>query len=187
MPDYRIIFRPRSSSVPPIIRLRRLLKLALRYMDMTAIEVQEITPGAPQSATVAHDDRRNPPESGGSSILTGTHQRNQSNPRTAYHVPVNPNFDEKRELPERNIRHPHNSQSPERGDADTNSENQRKSAIVSTSTVLAVENSHYPANAEASNGTEPYAGISNRSKRDRIAPTGTAGENSRYDRNKVQP
>ena len=87
MTDYRVTFRPKPSTIPPIIRLRRLLKLALRYLNMTAVSVEEIP--------------------------------------------------------------------------------------------------HQP-NAEGRNGADPYAGSPDNQKRERIVPTGVAGESSKSDRNEVR-
>lgn len=49
-PRYALILTAKPSDVPAIIRLRRLLKLALRGFAMECIEVKEIPATAPQTA-----------------------------------------------------------------------------------------------------------------------------------------
>jgi hypothetical protein len=43
-PTYTLTLRAEPSSVPPILRLRRLLKIAGRYLGLKCIDVTETTP-----------------------------------------------------------------------------------------------------------------------------------------------
>ena len=48
-PDFRLVLRPRPGGPPPIIRLRRLLKAALRAFGLRCLRVEEIRPDDPAS------------------------------------------------------------------------------------------------------------------------------------------
>jgi hypothetical protein len=44
-PDYLVRLRPLKSSVPGTVRLRKLLKLALRCLSLRAVRVEEVPRG----------------------------------------------------------------------------------------------------------------------------------------------
>jgi hypothetical protein len=45
-PDYFVVLRPEPGSAPPIVRLRRFLKLALRLYGLRAVDYRELRPAS---------------------------------------------------------------------------------------------------------------------------------------------
>lgn len=51
-PDYRLVLRPLRREEPPVIRLRRLLKTALRAFGLKCVSVEEVRPDGPGRSLV---------------------------------------------------------------------------------------------------------------------------------------
>jgi hypothetical protein len=48
-PQYRVLLRPQPGEAPAFVRLRRLLKLALRAFGLRYVLVEEISPNGPDN------------------------------------------------------------------------------------------------------------------------------------------
>lgn len=53
MPDYLIKVRPEGQGPEPVIRVRRLLKLALRVCRLRCIRIEEVAAGPKDAKTAA--------------------------------------------------------------------------------------------------------------------------------------
>jgi hypothetical protein len=63
-PDYLLVLRPLASAYPPAVRVRHLLKFALRSCDLKCIKAVEIAPPAAQDGPGDATDRGGSPVRG---------------------------------------------------------------------------------------------------------------------------